>query len=418
MEEFQNIHITFTRQLQLIQQDNSIEVIQQNANGEALTLEDWKTILQIVAKRKKRCSIRKVVITQGLNDDDIPANAGTRTQQQRDQQRYQVGNDIKKLLQKNDCIECLSMRHMHLGDNGAEAVGLGLARMRHSSNLKVLKLCNAAIGDKGARLLKQGLCRGKSPLCELSLAGNDIGDIGAIEIASLLISHCGDKDKDKDKDKDNKEDKNPAILKLNLSRNKIRANGTNAIANGLHRNKTLLELNLDQNELGDEGAHELSKAVSVHQQLIRLHLNGCAMRKSGIASIANALRTNKSLLHLDIQNNNTANDNTNTNTNTNTNANENAAVEIDSLLLDALRHNFSLVSVSCHPFDFPNLPSVVQMELELRLEGNKRGVPFVHIEVGKLPPKFYPHALVGISHRWGISTLFDVVKGQVGSLGG
>ena len=49
MEEFQNIHISFTRQLQLIQQDNSIEVIQQNANGEALTLEDWKTILQIVA---------------------------------------------------------------------------------------------------------------------------------------------------------------------------------------------------------------------------------------------------------------------------------------------------------------------------------------------------------------------------------
>lgn len=181
MEEFQNIHISFTRQLQLIQQDNSIEVIQQNTNGEALILEDWKTILQIVAKRKKR-RIRKVVITQGLNDDDIPANAGTRTQQRRDNQRFHVGNDIKKLLHKNDCIECLSMRHMRLGDNGAK---------RHSSNLKVLKLCNAAIGDKGARLLKQGLCRGKSPLCELSLAGNDIGDIGAIEIASLLISHCG-----------------------------------------------------------------------------------------------------------------------------------------------------------------------------------------------------------------------------------
>ena len=136
------------------------------------------------------------------------------------------------------------------------------------------------------------------------------------------------------------------------------------------------------------------------------------MRKAGITSIANALRTNTSLLHLDIQNNDTAN------ANDNTNANENAAVEIDSLLLDVLRHNFSLVSVSCHPFDFPKLPSAVQMELELRLEGNKRGVPFVHIELGKLPPKLYPHALDCISHRWGISTLFDVVKGQVGSLDG
>jgi len=400
MEEFQAIHLSFPRQLELIQQDNSIEAIQQNAQGEALTLQDWKTILQIVAKRKKR-HIRKVVITQGLNDD-THANAGRR----HGDQRYNVGNDIKKLLHKNDCIECLSMGYMHLGDNGAKSVGLGLARMKHLSNLKVLKLCNAAIGDKGARLLKQGLCRGKSPLSDLSLAGNDIGDIGASEIASLLISRCRDKDK------------NPAILRLNLSRNKIRANGANAIAKGLHQNNILLELNLGQNELDDEGAHELSKAISVHKQLIRLHLNGCAMRKAGIKSIANALRTNTSLLHLDIQNNNdSAIGNTNSNGNTHANANESAA-EIDSLLLDALRHNFSLVSVAYHPFDFPNLPSAIQMELELRLEGNKRGVPFVHIELGKLPPKFYPHALVCIFRRWGISTLFDVVKGQVGSFVG
>ena len=368
--EFQQIGVSFTRQLQLVQEDNTIEVIQQSCQGEALGLKEWKTILQIAKKKERK--IKKIIIRRGI------VSSGTRRGKRR-----QFGNDIKKLLHKNDIIECLSMEHMHLGDNGTKAVSLGLARMRHLCNLTVLKLCNACVGDKGAILLKQGLCHGRCQLRELSLAGNNIGDTGAISVASLLDNYCDD---------------NPALLILDLRSNLFQVSGAEGIATELRKNKTLVELNLNGNNLGDGGACAISEVIASHQKLQSLHLNGCKMNKAGMMSIANALRCNTALWRLDIRNNETTH-----------------VSEIGTLLLDVLRQNHTLIRLAFQPFDFPNIPNASHLELETKLQYNGRGVPFVHIELGKLPPTMFSIALVGIAKRWGVSTLFEVVKGQVGT---
>ena len=86
-----------------------------------------------------------------------------------------------------------------------------------------------------------------------------------------------------------------AVLKLNISRNKIGDNGLAHIATALQTNTTTRTLNMENCSISFVGAESLARALAVNKSLQDLNISSNDIGDIGIACIATALQTNNTL---------------------------------------------------------------------------------------------------------------------------
>ncbi|KAK7165692.1 hypothetical protein R3I93_005690 [Phoxinus phoxinus] len=147
------------------------------------------------------------------------------------------------------------------------------------------QLWDCKITDEGCAALTSAL-RSNSPLRELDLSGNIIGDKGLTLLSDgLKDPHC-------------------KLEKLTLCECKITDEGCAALASALRSNSLLRELDLTENIIGDKGLKLLSDGLKdPHCKLEKLELWGCNITDEGCAALTSALRSNSLLRELDLTEN-------------------------------------------------------------------------------------------------------------------
>jgi hypothetical protein len=89
---------------------------------------------------------------------------------------------------------------------------------------------------------------------------------------------------------------NTSLLQLDLSDNRIEADGAELLAQALSINKTLQELNLSDNTIGDKGAKSLAEALTINTTLKALDLTNNRIGYAGANALAQALGENNTSL--------------------------------------------------------------------------------------------------------------------------
>ena len=82
---------------------------------------------------------------------------------------------------------------------------------------------------------------------------------------------------------------------INLSCNKIGAEGAKYVAEALKVNTSLTKIYLAGNKIGDEGAKYVGEALKVNTSLTEIHLDGNNIGADGAKYVAEALKVNTSL---------------------------------------------------------------------------------------------------------------------------
>lgn len=113
-------------------------------------------------------------------------------------------------------------------------------------------------------------------LQHLSLAMNEIGDVGALALAKALES-------------------NTTLQRLSVVANEIGDVGAQALAQALEKNSTLQELQLDMNLIGDDGAQTLAQALKTNATLKCLGLSLNPIYCEGVQALDKAVQINTTL---------------------------------------------------------------------------------------------------------------------------
>ncbi|XP_007492316.1 NACHT, LRR and PYD domains-containing protein 12 [Monodelphis domestica] len=138
------------------------------------------------------------------------------------------------------------------------------AALSTNRNLVELVLYRNALGDRGVRLLCQGLRHPNCQLQNLRLKRCRISAAACQDIAAALVT-------------------NPNLIRLDLSRNVLGAAGVRLLAGGLlHPRCRLQMLQLRRCHVDGEACQELSKVLSTSQHLAELDLTGNALGESGL----------------------------------------------------------------------------------------------------------------------------------------
>jgi Ran GTPase-activating protein (RanGAP) involved in mRNA processing and transport len=230
---------------------------------------------------------------------------------------------IADALKVNNTITTLELWCNEIGDDGAKAIAGMLEKNETITKLDlwgnkigadgVIELGRACAGKKNITVvfLNNGyynlfkLAQGTFTVTTLNLSDNDIDDVGAIALASML--------------KDNK-----TITELDLSSNNIGDDGAKALAGMLEKNKTITILNLSSNGIGIEGVVALGRAFAGKDIIVEfgndkknglfklaqgtftgttLDLSSNNIGDDGAIAIANMLKDNKTITKLNLRNN-------------------------------------------------------------------------------------------------------------------
>lgn len=144
-----------------------------------------------------------------------------------------------------------------------------------SASVTDLELDNAGLTEAGVETLAGVLDRGICRLTKLVLRHNLCGDRGCIAIAVGLKSP------------------DSSIATLDLTKNKIGAEGAAALGDALRTNTTLTDLGMAKNPLEDAGCAAIADAVGANTEsgLCRLDLSQCSFGDIGATALADALET-------------------------------------------------------------------------------------------------------------------------------
>jgi len=169
---------------------------------------------------------------------------------------------LRRSLHKID----LSQRSLQASD--AKLVKMALAQ---NANLTVLKLGYNNLGDAGVTTLASGIVAHKS-LNQLDLGFNNIGDEG-IRALALSMQEASDERRCNilPTNKDSKGDISNGISTLHtlyLAGNLIGEDGAIAIADFLRRGSRLRKLFLTGNRIGGEGVKAITEAILEQQELV------------------------------------------------------------------------------------------------------------------------------------------------------
>ena len=152
------------------------------------------------------------------------------------------------------------------------------------SSLETLDLAGNGIGDEGAISLSQEL-PSLTSLQMLNLSRNIIGVEGAISLSQTLFSLS-------------------LLQTLNLEDNRIEIEGAVALSRALPHLSSFHTLNLAGNDIGDEGAVALSQALPLLSSFHTLNLANNGMGIEGAVALSGALPSLSSLHTLNLARNN------------------------------------------------------------------------------------------------------------------
>eukprot|EP00002_Diphylleia_rotans_P024644 TRINITY_DN4873_c0_g2_i3.p1 TRINITY_DN4873_c0_g2~~TRINITY_DN4873_c0_g2_i3.p1 ORF type:complete len:726 (-),score=136.02 TRINITY_DN4873_c0_g2_i3:110-2287(-) len=212
---------------------------------------------------------------------------------------------LSEALAQNQVLTALSISGNGVSVAGAEALSQGLYE---NTSLLRLDIASNGIDALGCEALCKSLMR--SPIEELIMSRNNIGDLGAANLDKVI--------------------KFPSSLRyLDISHNSIGVNGGLAIGNALKVTNQLETLILDRNLLTHQGCYEIFEALreshiklqhlslcnnkldgsvgsvladslTHNSTLTKLNLSGNRISDEGCLGIARALSVNKTLKILDI----------------------------------------------------------------------------------------------------------------------
>lgn len=161
-----------------------------------------------------------------------------------------------------------------------------------------LRFINKGFGVDDAKSIAFGLKRKSCNVSHINLSMNEIGDKGALALASVLkvnktvtclnLTDCAIKDMVAEALFKALE-ANTSIKEINLSYNSITSGGIKALANMLKANNTITKIHLAGNNIGDEGAKLLAEAVNDNTSLSTLGLEECNIGNDGASALLNIL---------------------------------------------------------------------------------------------------------------------------------
>jgi len=234
-------------------------------------------------------------------------------------------------------ITCSEWPHCGLGDDGAEAVckslecntklrtlmlnncklsscgGVSIANLLSlGRSLTHLNLDNNNLEAEGVKHIAKALSASASGLRRLDLRGNEIGSLGAVDLA-MLIARCsnlqhlgvgfndlGDEGIFHIADALRTTDH---LQSLDISDNKITQAGCYVIANILNMNNSLQHFDMSGNDASGDSDVFLASALTSAKSLTRLEARKCRIDQDGAFALAEALERNKTLTHVDLRDN-------------------------------------------------------------------------------------------------------------------
>lgn len=170
-----------------------------------------------------------------------------------------------------------------LGMKQADALGFQKV-LRSFPSLTTLRLTGNSIDADLLKCICAGLVK-NTTLLTLDLSHNKITDVGIAALATVLMK------------------KDSSVRALDLSDNRIRADGGKALGQMLTVNGSLQELSLRLNRLGDIGGHYFFDGLRRNSGVRSLNLACNELGAEAARSLSEALRSNEALRSLDISGN-------------------------------------------------------------------------------------------------------------------
>ena len=197
-----------------------------------------------------------------------------------------MGDSYARALSKG--LKLLAHEVVKLSDNRLSEKGTLALVKQLKSSIKYLDLSYNIIGNACAKRLGDFIKTRAISLRGLNLENTHLGDLGTIELCTLLVDH-------------------PRLAEINLARNNISDLSCKSIAGLIKDTFYLLSVNLHWNSIKGEGAALILLAImhSGNVKVLDLSWNIIGTSKSNAfpRQMAELLLENENLVHLDLSNN-------------------------------------------------------------------------------------------------------------------
>ncbi|CAF2770984.1 unnamed protein product [Rotaria sp. Silwood2] len=165
---------------------------------------------------------------------------------------------LEERIRQKAKLDFAEFRERHLTDHDMRLIADELTRNTH---WKTLSLAENDIGNVGASHLAHAL-KNNTTLINFYLDNNRISDIGATELAAML-------------------QQNTTLWSLYLSNNEITDSGMASLAVGLKSNSTLRHISLGKNKITDKSIEAIADLLIQNKTLFSVNLAGNAFSEAG-----------------------------------------------------------------------------------------------------------------------------------------
>jgi len=178
---------------------------------------------------------------------------------------------VASLLRQSSSLRILSLANCHIDDEQAAILAKGIAENREHLPLSTLQLSFNALGPAGLEVLLSALW-GSRFLKVLKLDNNVIGDKGANMISLCLAS--------------------TSITTLDIGFNTITAAGMRPLMKAIAENRHIRSLSLSGNNVDAASAKAIAYALAYNASLVSLFLDQCNISNEGRRHITAGIVSN------------------------------------------------------------------------------------------------------------------------------